>query len=40
MKNWYGMRRVRYLGLTRNHCHLQIVACAMNIKRALVLLPA
>jgi IS5 family transposase len=37
MKNWYGMARVRYLGLARNHCHLQLVACAMNIKRALVL---
>ena len=38
MKNWYGMARVRYLGLARNHCHLQRVACAMNAKRALVLL--
>ena len=38
MKNWYGMARVRYLGLARNHCHLQLVACAMNAKRALVLL--
>jgi IS5 family transposase len=37
MKNWYGMARVRYLGLKRNHCHLQLVACAMNAKRALVL---
>jgi IS5 family transposase len=40
MKNWYGMARVRYLGLARNHCHLQLVACAMNMKRALVLLAA
>jgi len=40
MKNWYGMARVRYLGLVRNHCHLQLVACAMNAKRALVLLKA
>ncbi len=40
MKNWYGMTRVRYLGLARNHCHLQLVACAMNMKRALVLLGA
>lgn len=38
MKRWYGMRRVRYLGLARNNCHLQFVACAMNMKRALVLL--
>jgi len=40
MKNWYGMARVRYLGLARNNCHLQFVACAMNIKRARVLLGA
>ena len=40
MKNWYGMARVRYLGLARNHCHLQFVACAMNMKRARVLLRA
>ncbi|WP_371349396.1 IS5 family transposase [Ancylobacter sp. IITR112] len=40
MKNWYGMARVRYLGLVRNHCHLQLVACAMNAKRALVLIKA
>lgn len=38
MKQWYGMRRVRYLGLARNACHLQFVAMAMNMKRALVLL--
>jgi transposase, IS5 family len=38
MKLWYGMRRVRYLGLSRNACHLQFVAIAMNLKRALVLL--
>ena len=40
MKNWYGMARVRYLGLARNHCHLPLVACAMNMKRARVLLKA
>ena len=40
MKNWYGMARVRYLGLARNNCHLQFVACAMNMKRGLVLLRA
>ena len=37
MKRWYGMGRVRYLGLARNACHLQFVAMAMNMKRALVL---
>ena len=36
LKNWYGMARVRYLGMARNHCHLQLVACALNAKRALV----
>lgn len=40
MKNWYGMARVRYRGLARNHCHLQFVACAMNLKRAGVLMAA
>jgi transposase, IS5 family len=40
MKRWYGMRRVRYLGLARNHFHLQFVACAMNMERTLVLLTA
>ena len=34
MKRWYGMGRVRYLGLARNACHLQLVAIAMNMKRA------
>ena len=38
MKRWYGMSRVRYLGLARNACHLQFVAMAMNMKRALVLM--
>ena len=37
MKNWYGMEKVRYLGLDRNNCHLQFVAMAMNMKRAMVL---
>jgi transposase, IS5 family len=37
MKRWYGMARVRYLGLSRNTCHLQLVAMAMNMKRALAL---
>ena len=40
MKRWYGMGRVRYLGLGRNACHLQFVAMAMNMKRALVLMRA
>jgi IS5 family transposase len=40
MKRWYGMGRVRYLGLARNACHLQFVAMAMNMKRALVLMRA
>ena len=40
MKRWYGMGRVRYLGLARNACHLQFVAMAMNMKRALVLMGA
>jgi len=38
MKRWYGMSRVRYLGLARNACHLQFVAMAMNMKRALALM--
>ncbi len=38
MKRWYGMGRVRYLGLARNACHLRFVAAAMNMKRALVLM--
>ena len=40
MKNWYGMARVHYRGLARNNCHLQFVACAMNMKRARILLRA
>jgi len=38
MKRWCGMGRVRYLGLARNACHLQFVAMAMNMKRALALI--
>jgi hypothetical protein len=30
----------RYRGVARNHCHLQFVAMAMNMKRARVLLGA
>ena len=40
MKRWYGMSRVRYLGLARNACHLQFVAMAMNMKRARLLIAA
>ena len=40
MKNWYGMAKVRYRGLSRNNCHLQFVACAMNMRRARVLMRA
>jgi hypothetical protein len=36
MKRWYDMRRVRYLA--RNNCHLQFVAMAMTMERALVLI--
>ena len=38
MKQWYGMSRVRYRGLARNARHLQFVAAAMNMKRAIVLI--
>ena len=38
MKRWYGMSRVRYLGLARNACHLKFVVMAINMKRALVLM--
>jgi hypothetical protein len=31
------LRGVGYRELARNNCHLQFVACAMNMKRALVL---
>jgi IS5 family transposase len=40
MKRGYGMGRVRYLGLSRNACHLPFIAMAMNMKRALVLMNA
>jgi hypothetical protein len=40
MKRWYGMGRVRYLGLARHACNLQLVAVAMNMKRAPVLMRA
>jgi transposase, IS5 family len=37
MKRWYGYRRVRYRSLLRNTLQLQLLACAMNLRRALVL---
>jgi hypothetical protein len=40
MKRWYGMGRVHYLGLSRNACHQQFVAMAMNMRQALVLMRA
>ena len=37
MKRHYGYRRVRYIGLIRNACHLHLLCTAINLKRALVL---
>ena len=37
MKRGYGFRRVRYIGLSRNACHLQLLCTAINLKRALAL---
>jgi IS5 family transposase len=37
LKRWYGYRRVRYRSLTRNGLQLQLLALAMNLRRALVL---
>jgi IS5 family transposase len=37
LKRWYGYRRVRYRSLLRNALQLQLLACAMNLRRALVL---
>ena len=31
----YGFRRVRYIGLSRNACHLHLLCTAINLKRAL-----
>ena len=33
----YGFRRVRYIGLVRNACHLHLLCTAINLKRALAL---
>ena len=37
MKRHYGFRRVRYLGLLRNACHLQLLCTAINLRRALAI---
>jgi Transposase and inactivated derivatives, IS5 family len=37
MKCHYGYRRVRYIGLTRNACHVHLLCTAINIRRALAL---
>jgi len=37
LKRWYGYRRVRYRSLARNSLQLQLLALAMNLRRALVL---
>ena len=37
LKRWYGYRRVRYRSLIRNVLQLQLLAVALNLRRALVL---
>jgi IS5 family transposase len=37
LKRWYGYRRVRYRSLVKNALQLQLLAVAMNLRRALVL---
>jgi IS5 family transposase len=37
LKRWYGYRRVRYRSLLRNALQLQLLAIALNLRRALVL---
>jgi IS5 family transposase len=37
MKRHYRFRRVRYLGLVRNTCHLHLLCTAINLRRALAL---
>jgi IS5 family transposase len=37
LKRWYGYRRVRYRSLERNALQLQLLAVALNLRRALVL---
>jgi IS5 family transposase len=37
LKRWYGYGRVRYRSLVRNVLQLQLLAVALNLRRALVL---
>ena len=37
LKRWYGYRRVRSRSLLRNALQLQLLACALNLRRALML---
>ena len=37
MKRWYGYGRVRYRSLVKNTLQLQLLAMAMNLRRAQVL---
>ena len=37
LKRWYGYRRVRYRSLIKNALQLQLLAVALNLRRALVL---
>jgi transposase, IS5 family len=37
LKRWYGYRRVRYRNLVRNTLQLQLLALALNLRRALAL---
>ena len=37
MKRYYGYRQVRYIGLARNRCHLNLMCAAINLRRAIAL---
>jgi IS5 family transposase len=37
LKRWYGYRRVRYRSLVKNALQLQLLAVALNLRRALAL---
>ena len=37
LKRWYSYRRVRYRSLIKNALQLQLLAVALNLRRALVL---
>lgn len=37
MKRYYGYQRVRYIGLARNRCHLNLMCAAINLRRAVAL---